>query len=358
MASTTTLLSALTTALLLASTAAAEPAGHYDPDKIPPASRVFVEISKVSGGAVPPIERALVQADGALAELELALGLSAGSIDPGQHEVWSARLEERSTRFFAEAEGFQNAVYAMGDGFQRAFEDATTRAVAGMEGEYIVCQAPAQSALGALAGKAEPVESSCPGENVTTRIAAAWDADPELATAVAPMREPLGASVTSYDEAQPVLEVNGSAGTTWVLPQDLAAALPEAAEILDAIDSRADSARGVLRDAKTALKKDDPLAGDIVKAIRNRARGVRAWTEERRAALGTVMVEAIERNRKRGKKAGWSDVAICVNPEIWAGCAGTNAVDQVTEALLKDKKLVKALERMLIELAEPETALE
>jgi len=345
---------------LAASPASAEPAGHYDPDRIPPASRVFVDVSKASGGAVTPIERALVQADGALADLELALGLSAGSVDSGKHGVWKARLDERSTRFFAEAEAFQNEVYALGDGFQRAFEEATTRALAAIEGEVVECREPQGSALGALAGKTEPAVSTCPGGDFTKAIAAAWDADAVLSEALAPLREPLATSVTRYEDEAEVLALgSNAAGGTWVSPQELASAIPEAAEILDAIDSRADQARGVLREAKESLQKDDPVAEDIVKAIRNRARGIRAWTDDHRAALGAALVEAIERNRKRaGKKGGWVDVGVCVNPEVWSGCAGTDAVDGVAEALLKDKKLIKALERMLIELSEPETSLQ
>ncbi len=361
MAAQPTLASALAATLLLAaSVASAEPAGHYDPDKLPAASKVFVEVAKASGGAVDPLEGALVKADGALADLNLALALASGSVDEGKRGVWGARHDERSTRFDHEAESFQREVYALGDSFQRAFEEATARAVDAVEGEVVECREPQGSALGALAGRTEAAEPTCPGKNVTADIAAAWDADPVLAEAIAPLREPMKTTVTAYDEEAEVLGLSGHpAGSTWVSPQELAAAIPEAAEILDAIDTRAAEARGVLSAANKALDRDDPLAEDMVKAIRNRARGIRTWTGERRAALGVAVAEAIERNRKKaGKKAGWVDVGVCVNPEVWGGCAGTNVAEPVAEALLKDKKLAKALERMLIELTEPETSLD
>ena len=114
-----------------------------------------------------------------------------------------------------------------------------------------------------------------------------------------------------------------------------------------------------MRDAKASLQRDDPLAEDLVKAIRNRARGVRDWTDARRSSLGATLFAAIDRHRKRaGKKGGWSDVGLCVNPDAWSACAGKNVADPVTEALLKDKKLVKALEAMLVDLTEPDTSLE
>ena len=344
----------------LAGQALAEPTGHYDPDRIPPASRVFVEVSKASGAAVTPIERRLVQADGALADLAVALGLTAGSVDEARHGLWKARLDERSTRFGIEAEGFQQEVYAMGDGFQKAFEDATTRAVAALEGEVVPCRAPRRSALGALAGRDEAPTSTCPGTDHSEAIAAAWDADSILAEAIAPLRDPLKTSVTTYEEKAEVLGLGGNAaGTTWVAPVTLASAIPEAMEILDAIDARAEEARGVLRGAQRSLTKDDPLAEDMVKAIRNRARGIRTWTDEKRSMLGRAVFDALERRRKRdGKKGGWKDVGVCVNPEVWNACDGKDVSEDVAQALLKDKKLVSALDDMLIDLAEPETSLD
>jgi hypothetical protein len=344
---------------VLLPSAAAEPTAHYDPDRLPAASQVFVELSKASTSAVAPIERALVQTDGALADLEVALGLVGGSIDPPQHAVWMARLDERSTRFFGEAEAFQEEVYAIGDAFQTAFEAATARALATIEGDVAECREPQTSALGALAGRTESKPSTCPGDDATAEIAAAWDRDAVLADAIAPLREALKTTVTTYDEEVPVLGLGGAeAGRSWVSPPELTAAVPEAVEILDAIESRADEARAVLRQAKDSLAPDDPIAEDLVKAIRARARGIRTWTADRRGELGAALFEAIDRNRKRaGKKGGWADVGVCVNPDIWSGCSGTNATDAVTEALMKDKKLQKALDRMLVELAEPETSL-
>ncbi len=345
---------------LLAVPALAAEGGHFDRDRVVGASAAFRSVSQASTAALEPRERALTSTDQALADLDLSLALSRGAVDGAQHDLWRARLDERSTRFGQEFEALQEQLTGMSVGFEQAFEGALGRALDALAtagGRPQDCAAP-PSLLGGLAqpGGASS-KSACPGADRSAEIAAAWDRDPELAAALAAIDPSSFQNVTSYDGAEPPLPCGARARPMWVHPAALAEQLPEAIELIDAVDRRAAEARTALREARAGIADDAPDLAARRAAIVERARATRIWSEDRKAAAGATLWGALERNRKKGKKAGWGDASICLNPVGWGGCPGADVTSEVAEALLADKKLARELAAALAALDAPDVSL-
>ncbi len=138
----------------------------------------------------------------------------------------------------------------------------------------------------------------------------------------------------------------GEPGATWLHPADLLIAMPELAEALDQVDALADDARaklqeivaGLPRDADGALIQNEETLPRI-QAVQNKARGIRTFTDASRAELGAAVWESLAKLRKKGKKAGWMDVGLCLNPPGFGGCEGEDVTDAVAEVLGGDRKL-------------------
>lgn len=347
----------------LAEEAAPEAAGHFDRDAIVSASAVFRGLAERQGKALRPLERDLARTDKALAGLDMALALTEGAIDQAQHELWAARLDERSTRFGSEFGVIQEQLDQRGLAYEQAFEDALQRALAVMavEGEEVVeCTAAAASndpfALTGPGGQSAEVK--CPGADVSAKLAAAWDADAELTMALDAIDGESWAAVTTYVEPQTPLALGGAAaGATWIHPPDLVDSIPEGIELVDATTERTDEGRQQLIAARDGL---DPKAADAeakVEAIRGKARGLREWSEARKTDVGGVLWAAVDKARRKGKKAGWSDVGVCLNPPDWGGCEGRDVTEEVSDVLVEDKKLSKALQILLENLGRPDVSL-
>jgi len=351
----------LLTSPALAEEAAPEPSGHFDRDAIVSASNVFRGLAERQGAALGPLERSLGRTDKALAALDMALALVDGAIDQAQHDLWVAKLDERSARFGAEFRVVQQQLDERGLAYEQAFEQALERALAALTpegGELVECQAAASNDPFALTGPGGQTEKkTCPGEDVSEKIAAAWDGDAELTAALDAIDGEKWPEVTTYEEPQAVLGLGSTAaGTTWIAPQDLVDSLPEGIELVDAITERTDAGRQQLLAARDQLDPKAPDAEATVEAIRAKARGLREWSEARKAEVGGVIWAAVEKSRKKGKKAGWGDVGICVNPEGWGGCAGRDVTEEVADLLVDDKKLAKALGALLEQLGEPDVS--
>ena len=343
---------------LLASPALAADAGHFDRDAVVGASAAFRSVSEGSRAALEPREKALTRTDQALADLDLAVALTRGSLDAAQHDLWVARLDERSTRFGDEFAVLQGQLTEMSVGFEQAFEAALARATealaAGGEPPR-ECREPKPDLMGGLAqpGGAGAKKPSCPGADRSAEIAAAWDGDAVLKAALDAIDASGFQDVTSYEGEEPALTLGAGAGPMWVNPAALIERLPEAIELVDAVDRRAAEARTALREARAAIPADAPDFEARRAAVVERARGARGWAEDAKAAAGATVWASLERSRKKGKKAGWSTVGVCLNPAGWGGCPGDDVTQEVAEVLLGDKKLSKELAAALTALDAP-----
>lgn len=351
--------------LLLASPALAnqvepEPAGHYDRDAIVGASTLFRGLAERQGAALRPLERNLGRTDKALAGLDMALALTAGAIDQAHHDLWSAKLAERSTRFGGEFQVIQEQLDERGLAYEQAFEAALQRVLMNMpKGAAMVECSDAAADPFALTGPGgQTAREECPREDVSAKIAAAWDADPALIAALDAIDGESWPAVTTYTEPQATLGLGGAAaGATWIWPPDLVDSIPEGIELVDEITARTDAGRQRLLAARDAL---DPKAEDAeakVEVIRTRARGLREWSEAHKGDVGAALWATVDKARRKGKKEGWGDVGICLNPQDWGGCEGRDVTEEVAELLLADKKLSKELAGLLGSLGEPDVSL-
>ena len=371
----------------------AEPAevrGHYDTDAIPGRSSVFKSIGESSARTFEAVEGTLQKTDGSLAKMDLSVALARGAVDGGAWDLSRAQLDARSETFAYEFKGIQARFDQVGAAYEDAFGAALERAVAvlGEEspGAIIPCAETAGSALGALAGPgAAAPKAKCPGTDFTQEIARRWDGDTvleerlldvvggdlgPLVIGVGPQGAPIeyGApldargwpAITGYTEPAGSLAVGGQGGSTWVHPADLTVAFPELAEALDRIDALAATARAVLSAAAAALPRDDVgrlLQDDAtlarVEAIQIRAKAIRVFTEDQRAAVGALLWTALNKGRKKGKKDGWSGAGLCLNPPAFGGCEGADVTDVVADFLGGDKKLQAALTALMDELSAP-----
>lgn len=333
---------------------------HYDKDQITAHSNAFRGVAEVLQVAYMPLERKLSRTDSLLAELDLNLALSTGSVDAAQHKLWVARLNERSGVFGPEFEAIQSRIRQLETGFEESFQAALDRALAALRAdgvEPIPC-APRAAGLGSMApGFADP-KSSCPGENLSTRIAGMWDQDPALKASLEALVEAPWPDVTSYaDPAQTVAVGDLPASSDWLSPAHLGSAIPEAIELIDAVERIADRARSSLRAAYDQLDREASDFKEKRAAISDMAKGIRAFAEDAKAAAGEEIFASLTRSRRKGRKAGWSKVSVCLNPTGWGGCAGKDRTDEVTEALVADRTLQKSLDKIREGLVPPVSTL-
>ncbi|HCP48539.1 MAG TPA: hypothetical protein DIU15_21050 [Deltaproteobacteria bacterium] len=356
------LIAALSAALLPLSSAlaAGSASGHYNRDEVASSSAVFRGFANNLQQVYGPIDDRVRRVDGLLADLDLNLALTAGHVDQAHHDLWSARLDERSTRFGPEFEAVQELSYSVQDQSTRAFEQALQRALetlasaSDLDLEPCVESSSSIGPMGALGGSA----STCPGIDQSQSIAALWDKDSQLRQDLDGINSAQWPAVTTYNDSPSPLGLKDKAAVgQWLSPAQLARGIPEAVQILETIGERAQAGRDTLWSALRAAPEDKDQAAELKQAIRTRAKRIRDYSAAQQAALGVVLWSTLDRARKKGKKAGWSDVALCINPTGWGGCEGTDRTDEVLDALYDDKKLTRQLETLLNDLPRPDVAL-
>ena len=351
--------------LLLIAPALAAAGGEawYRQSDVVQGSTRFAESARASQAAVTPVEDQLKTADQALAQMDRASALLRGSVPTTWVDMARARLDERATRFEGEHETIQKKLTDLEIGFESAYSAALERGKDQVRagGFATVKECASGGAMEALSmggpggGAAPP---ACPGTDVSTRIAAAWDQDAELARALTALQTGAWPVVTTYAEAMEAAVLGGrtrSAG--WFDPARVAESLPEANEALDTADRLAQKSRSALSAARRKLGEN--LDKEVLEAIRSRARGVRAFLEDAEAHTGKALLSGVERAvKKEGAKAGWGEIGACVNPVVWGGCEGPDRTKEVTAALLADKKLARELAKIRDGLVQPPSSVE
>ncbi len=332
---------------------AGEATGHFDRDRIMGQSNIFVGLNSKQIALVGPLESAMKRMDASLAEVDLSVALTEGVIDRAQRDLWKARLDERAGAFSTFFDAFQERFDSDGAAYETIFVGALERALASLTaelgGEIVECSSGPGSPFD-LAGPGGSAKA-CPGEDVSARIAEAWDRDSVLAAEL----ESLGAvswpELVSYDAEEPALErTDGTAGRTldgWVTPAALASGIPEAAELFNAISRRAEVARRALVARSQTVDREAEDAAEQFASIREQAKQLRVTAESAKAALGAALWEALPRASKKDKRLRKKAVGICINPSDWGACAGVDLTVTVKEALLADRKLQKNLQKQL-----------
>lgn len=310
--------------LLLASLAfAADPPAYYHPDDVARASQQFASLSAYMTPQFEAREGEVSRASAGLARMEVAVGML-GAEAPTALTRW---YEDARRDLTGQSLAVQRHADRSAEASSQAFGAALARALPVVGAGYSVRECGA-SGVAAMMGR-----TTCGGENLNARLAAALDADAALAKAIAPLARETWPGIALPDTplAAAPLQAGRATSARWVDGARIAEAL---------VGGRIDGARErAARDADAARENGDAKA---VKASRD------AWMEQL-AADGVVLREitgnALDRAAKREPKlatAGW-----CTNPRVFGGCTGEDVTLLALEALQKDKKLAKALKKRL-----------
>ncbi len=310
--------------LFLASLAfAADPPAFYHPDDVARASQQFASLSANMTPQFEAREGEVSRASGGLARMEIAVGLL-GAEAPTTLTRW---YEDARRDLTGQSLAVQRHADRTAEASSAAFGAALERALPIAGAGYSVRDCGA-SGVAAMMGR-----TTCGGENLNAKLAAAIDADATLAKAIAPLAKETWPAIALPDtplSAAP-LQAGRATSTRWIDGARIAEAL---------VGGRLDAARErAAREADAARENGDTKA---VKASRD------AWMEQLATdgiVLREVTAHALDRAAKREPKlatVGW-----CTNPRVFGGCAGEDVTMVALEALQKDKKLAKALKKRL-----------
>lgn len=244
--------------------------------------------------------------DRQLVALQLGVSLTRGSVPDALHADWQGKLVERRDRLVKEITAGMLHWLSLLRESQEQFVLALPAAVADVEARgasrLVLCD-----------------EGTCEGSNLSRKVAIALDSDPELETALDGIAKAAWPKITPQrsekSEAMPFGKFKSKHAPGVHVPHvsaaTLAAAVPEVARALGAAD------------AATVGK---PEARDAA-----------------RQRVGAALFEALDRARKKGRRAGWFEVQICVNPGAWGGCGRGNVTGEAVDVLIEDSKLTEAM---------------
>jgi hypothetical protein len=337
---------------------AAEATDHFDRDRIMGKSKVFVGLNGKQIALVGPLESAMKRMDASLADLDLSVALTEGVIDRAQRELWKARLDERAGAFSTFFDAFQERFDSDGAAYETIFVGALERALSSLATELgrevVECSSGPGSPFD-LSGPSGSTKA-CPGEDVSARIAEAWDADAVLATELENLGAVAWPKLVSYEGEESALALKDAATEAtldgWVRPAALASGIPEAAELFNAISRRAELARRELVAESKMIDREAEDSADQFASIRERAKQLRLTAESAKATLGSALWEALPRASKKDKRLRKKAIGICMNPSDWGACSGADLTATVKEALLADRKLQRVLQKKLSDLAD------
>ncbi len=303
---------------LVASPAAlAEPSGHYHPNDIAGASKVFAAAAESVGPRYDEAAQKLQKVGKGLELLELG-ALTMGDRTPAELTDWMNATRRQAT---GEHMRLQHHVDLMGEDYSTEFGAALERALKAEDPNLVECGASGIAAM--VGGK------NCPGKDVNARIAAKIDQDKQLQAAIASIDGIEWPAVTVASRTWAPVPLTGS--ESWVqvgalvrtlMPdrlQDHQDNLDRALSKILEDESRSKEDR--LADAKVEWKKyADALAADG-------------------QVLFTAMQEALEKGAKKGAP---TSVGLCANAPTLGGCEGTDVTRDVVDFLRNDKKFQKA----------------
>jgi len=291
--------------------------GHYHPDDIAAASKVFANAAQSVGPRYATAAQSLKKVSAGLAYLEIG-ALTMGSRSPEGLDAWMAEVRRQATGEFIR---LQRHVDLMGEDYGTEFGAAMARVLAKEDKGLVECGATGIAAM--VGGK------NCPSDDVNARIAAAIDKDAVLKKAVASIDAIPWPEVSEPSRTWPVVPLLGS--SNWVQAGALLKKLFPAR-----LQKHQDDLDRGLADLEEAIAAGDADALETAKRHR-------ASYEAALAADGDIlfaaMAEALEKGAKKGAP---TDVGLCANAPSIGGCEGTDVTREVLRFLSEDKRFIKA----------------
>ena len=308
--------------LLTALAAAQEaPPASYHPDKIAAKSEVFARFSRELAPKFDALQADLGRWSQPVEALETA-ALLAG--DRGGEDL--ARYAEQTRRSLVQQYlRAQAHVSLVEEDSAETFSAAMERALAPFAEQYTLQECGETLSIVALAGPGGRQRARCEGEDLNGEIAAALDADEELAAEVDEMLSIGWPEVALEPSEQPVIPLTGSGD--YVQLSELARALDQ--PVLDTIERSLEDKLAPLEDR---IAEGDQEALAEAQAIRERY-------ELAMAERGGQILDAVE---KVLAKEGIA-VAICANPEALGGCPGADRSAAIIPGLIGNHKIERAL---------------
>ena len=300
--------------LLLVSAAFA--GDHYSPDSVARASLTFARYADELGPKSDALEDQMaVHAKGVRA-VDLGANLVKNRQDVSD---WQGQVREAYIRQGLEAQGFSDWIQ---DASTSVFGQALDQALAA-HGDATECAA--RSGIAAITGPMSG-PSSCPGDDISAELAKAMDANADLSAVVDQLLAEAWPTFELPSGPQPTIPLTGDGGyihiaqvAEAVMEVHLAALEAELENDLGDLDRELESG-----DADAALKKAEARREAYEAAVAER---------------GDALLDALE---SRLPKAGF-EVAVCVNPETYGGCEGTDKTAEVVAWARQDTKLQKAV---------------
>jgi hypothetical protein len=296
--------------------------GHYHPDAIAGASQAFARASE----AAPLYEEAESASRGValgLQTYEENLDLLGDRAPAAERE----RMENIRQSFGREQAALAEFAGRLMEDFDMVFTQAMERAVAAHP-DAQMCEATIRkAALPGMPAK-EEANPDCTGEDLNGTIAAAMDADEALSGQIDELLGREWPTITVPDDPQ-----NPIGSELWVTVDRFfgKAAKPS----LRAIRDRDEAAR--LPIAAALEEGADP------KSQLEEAQKITAETAAARASLAAPVFAAADKFSAKRAKKGHGPIGWCANPVELGGCKGENASGDLTDLLLGDKKVSKAL---------------
>lgn len=301
--------------VLLASTALAQPVGHYHPDDVAARSKVFVAAAEKMGPAFEAAQQELGGLGRGLQTLEIG-GALLGDRVPAGFAEWSTAQRRTVTGQFLQV---QRHVDLVQEDFGGVFGSALGRALEG-QGELKECT----KGSGVQALMRRP-GAGCPGEDRNGALARALDADATLKGDVAEILDIPFPEMGVQQKAWKPVALTGTG--RWVAADTLARRFASAA-----LDREAAALEAALAPLEARIAEGDK--GAVAEAA-----AARSAYEAKLAAVGATLLDAAT---KALDKAGAGDVGICPNAPAFGGCTGEDATKALMGILAEDKRFQKA----------------
>ena len=296
---------------------AESPSGHYHPDDIAGASKVFASAAESVGPRYEAASQTIQKVGSGLELLELG-ALTMGTRASGELKEW---MDTSRRRAAGEHLRLQRHVDLMGEDYSTEFGAALNRALQRQAPGLVECGATGIAAM--VGGK------DCPGEDANARIAAEIDKDDALKSAIASINAIAWPEVTQPSKTWPAVSLTGT--EQWVQVGALFRALfPE--RLQDHQDDLDRALASIFENDE--LSKEDKIAAADLK---------RKAYAAALAADGDILLVALQQSLEKGAKKGApASVGLCANAPSLGGCEGTDATRAVVAFVKDDKKFAKA----------------
>ena len=311
--------------LALITTAIAGPTGYYHPFDLGQASELFREASNGAMIGMEDQSRAAVLVSRNLRTYRQSLDLL-GDRAQAEDIQRLTEIEKEYNREFAVLQAFADTVI---EDVDSEFQAAVQRAITTLGATAVMCEKeiPDGPRVPGMRGRTK-LNPECTGEDLNAGLAEALDADPLLKTAVTEITAMTWPTITV--PTQPGKPVGGP---RYLDVRDFF--FVGARDVMATIDREDNDARMVF---EAAIEE-----GEDLKALLESGKKVTAATAAKRAALAEPVFVAVDGILAKWVGKGEKPTGWCANPAAFGGCDGEEDSKSLTDRLLAEKKVAKAL---------------